>query len=384
MIKERLFIARLIAAELSGSITEDQLKELDGWRNESEENLNQYKTIKDEFVSGAWETNYQDIDLRSEWLMFKEQKLSQITGWGYFVKNMHRRTIPLPYAAAIVVLIVFSWFTFQPGKQPVYFAETATTIEAPMGSRTHVVLPDGTGIWLNAGSVLTYSRNFNMNTREVALNGEAYFDVQKADLPFIVSTPDLHIRVLGTSFNVKAYEDDDFIETTLVSGSLVIEKGRAGGPGFQNIVLEPNQKAIFFRQEGSIALNQVKHTLAEKEDLDPVRPVRNISRIQIAEKKDVTAEIGWKDGMLLVDREPLETLVRKLERRYDVTFVFREEGLRDYIYSGLLRDLTLEQVMRAMSYTSPIDFDIEDKTVYLSVNPDTRSKYDHFIKNLKR
>lgn len=384
MIRERLLIARLIAAELSGSISDEQMKELEGWRKESESNQSQYHAIRDEFVSGEWETKYQDMDLEKEWLLFKEQKLSRKNGVIGFFGNLHHRSLPLPYAAAVAVLMIFAWFTFKTGSEFAPDAKSLTTIEAPMGSRTYVILPDSTGIWLNAGSRLSYSGDFNRNAREVQLSGEAFFDVHKSDLAFIVSTPDLNIRVLGTSFNVKAYEDDLFIETTLVSGSLLIEKGNATGQRFDDILLQPNQKATFYRQEGTIALNQVKQNLAEKEDMDPVQPVRNIARIQISDKKDVTTEIGWKDGVLLVDREPLESLVRKLERKYDVSFVFRDESLKEYIYSGRLRELTLEQVMRAMSLTSPIDFSIEDKTVYLTVNPETRSKYDHFIKNSKR
>jgi ferric-dicitrate binding protein FerR (iron transport regulator) len=282
---------------------------------------------------------------------------------------------PLRYAAALALLVVASAVFYWLGTQTHDLSVVAYNhVEAPMGSRSQVTLPDGSTVWLNAGSAISYPSNFNLANRDVTLNGEAFFDVQKQEIPFVVYVSDVAFRVLGTEFNLKAYDDDNTIEATLVSGSLKIEDASPERARFRDMVLEPNQKATFFREEGDLAI----HTAEQEEEAMPEPlpvPSRPIAHIQIMQKQSVTHEVSWKDGILIFDGEPLSGLVRILERRYDVTFVFEDEKLREYRYSGTLRDQTLEQVLNAMKLTSPIDYTLDDKMVLIRINPKTKSDY---------
>lgn len=285
------------------------------------------------------------------------------------------------YAAAVIMLVAASAVFYWLGSKTNDLSVIAYNhIEAPLGSRTQVVLPDGSTVWLNAGSSITYPSNFNLANRDIKLNGEAYFDVKKQDVPFVVYAMDVAFRVLGTEFNLKAYDDDDTIEATLVSGSLKIEDAIPDRARFREMVLEPKQKATFFRSEGDLAI----HAEPEAEEAVPPPspvppPARPISSIQVMQKKTVDHETSWKDGILVFDGEPLAGLVRILERRYDVNFVFEDERLKTYRYSGTLRDQTLEQVLNAMKLTSPIDYTLDDKTVVIRVNPRTKSQYFSFL-----
>jgi transmembrane sensor len=322
------------------------------------------------------------INTKDEWLALKsriENLPSERPGRSrdFYVLRISRRW--LPYAASLIGLIMAGsiWLTF--------FGSNAqsvpafTTIEAPLGSRAHVVLPDGSDIWLNAGSTLRYEKDFNERNRHVTLLGEAFFNVKKQETPFVVNTSDINIHVLGTAFNVKAYAEDAVIEATLVSGSLLIAKATDIGPRFDDILLKPNQKAIFSKKEGVLSINERQRAVKEKEpdSIMPQETLAVISGIKIQSKSDLTGEIGWKDGILIVEREPLRTFVRKLERRYNVNFVIEGEYLKEYHYTGRLHELSLEQVMQAMKLTSPIDYTILDRTVILRENPENMSDYNN-------
>ncbi len=378
MVRKRLHIAKLMAVRLLGTIGNQQRQELEHWKAENQTHLEEYEEIKKEFNSGRWKENLQHIDVGLEWKVFNKKKLKAFGGSTSIVRKICRQAIPLPYAAAVAALIVFAWLFFYPDHL-FRTDDQFTTIEAPMGSKTRVVLPDGSHVWLNAGSTITYHNDYNLHSRTVQLCGEAFFDVEQRNLPFVVRTPELNILALGTSFNVKAYADDPFIETTLVSGRLLIEKSTLKGSRLEDIQLKPNQKAIFYRELGTLSLRHTDSMPEEVEEVDLVKTAKEITRVKIQQKVDVTPEVGWKDGILLIDSEPLIALARILERRYNVSIVFKDEGLQDYVYSGRLKEPTLEQVMRAMQLTSPITFSIEDKMVYLSVDPETEYKYHELI-----
>ena len=379
MIHKRLYISELIARELANNISSSQLNELNEWKVESANNLAGYSAIKKAILNGEGEKIYHDIEVEAEWQYFYRKHLEPPVFWHSWMSYAHRLTVPLPYAAAAMLLIIISFFLFlyKPEPSSVQF----TTIDVPLGSTSHVMLPDGSGVWLNAGTTLSYSSGFNKDTRQVKLTGEAYFEVKSQQLPFMVSIPELNITVLGTRFNVKAYPDDDAIETTLESGKLMIEKADETGQHFDNIILQPNQKATFFRDRDILTLNQFNDAEKRVSEPAPQQQQGVISQITVRQKRDISPELSWKEGILQVENEPLSRLARRLERRYGITFVFNDDELKDYIYSGTLKEITLEQVMHVLKLTSPINYDIIDQEVFLSVDPETMPKYKKLLIN---
>lgn len=324
------------------------------------------------------------IDVEADWKqvhdMILEHERNIKPGSGSTRKFRHLAKRYLAYAAAMGAIIFLSWLYFsysQSVKDAQKGAGLITHIEAPLGSRSHVILPDGSAIWLNAGSSLSYTGDFLRREREVSLVGEAFFKVEEQDIPFVVRTREVSLIVLGTSFNLKAYDDDDVIEATLVSGSLLIEDASEKAKRFNDLVLKPNQKATFHRVSGDLALQKEPDAKTEEEIV--AHEARPLARIEVRQKQSVIPEISWREGILVVEGEPLAELARKLERRYDVKFVFVDQNLENFKYSGTLKDQTLEQVLQAMKLTSPIDYTLQEKTVTLRINQATKHKYRDYL-----
>jgi transmembrane sensor len=162
----------------------------------------------------------------------------------------------------------------------------------PFGKKTELLLADGTKVWLNAGSRIAFPSIFTGNTREVYLEGEACFIVAKNEKqPFIVKTGIIDVKVLGTHFNISAYPSDAMVETVLLEGSVAVEKPKTFGIGERTIILEPNQKASFKKEKNEFI---------------------------VTNEPDVDLYIAWTYGWLRYERESLSSVLRKVERYYNV------------------------------------------------------------------
>jgi len=190
------------------------------------------------------------------------------------------------------------------------------------GEKSQLLLPDGSKVWLNAESTLSYPGNFMDNNRTIRLKGEAYFEVAKQyGSTFTVSTNDYDVLVHGTSFNIMAYSDFNRTETTLIEGQIEIRKGN------QSIPVEPGQTLIF--NEGQFSMEKVN---AEK-------------------------SAKWKDDIFDFDRITFQELVVRLERWYDVDIDIRNPDLNQSVYSGVFKnEETIDEVLSTLELTSPIRY----------------------------
>jgi ferric-dicitrate binding protein FerR (iron transport regulator) len=255
------------------------------------------------------------------------------------------------YAAVITILIAASFFLWK-SNAPFSTQPLATIIEAPAGARTFITLPDSSRVWLNAGTKISFNQDFGSENRDLTLEGEAFFDVARRDVLFNVHTLSYDIAVLGTAFNVKAYRDDDIASTTLLRGSLKVSRVNRAGET-EEVILKPNEKLIL-------------RGLEEQRKDEAMIVEKNI---------DALAESDWKDGWLTVRGESLYELSKKIERLYNVKIRFADENLKTYRYTGRIQQFSLEQVLKALSLTSPVSFEIHEKTVTLSENESAKSKY---------
>ena len=375
----------LIEKVLTARASQDEMRKFQEILLRDEQLLEVFTVVQRNWAKASELEPFEKIDIKADWEKVYAEITSRkgsATAGEHNTRKQNARTRhiilrQMRYAAAVAMLIVASAVFYWLGSRTHDLSVVAYNyIEAPMGSRTQVTLPDGSTVWLNAGSSIKYPSNFNLANRDITLDGEAFFDVQKQDIPFVVYAMDVAFRVLGTEFNLKAYDDDNTIEATLVSGSLRIEDAYEERTRFREMVLEPNQKATFYRQQGDLAIHQEAEEEAVIHTPTPApAAAKPIERIQVMQKSSVVHEVSWKDGILIFDGEPLVGLVRILERRYDVTFVFEDERLKEYKYSGTLKDQTLEQVLNAMKLTSPMDYSLDDKTVYIRTNVRTKSQY---------
>ena len=279
---------------------------------------------------------YQQINVAEDWKVIRE-RISP--------RRSTKFSVYLRYAAIFIFGLGIAYYV---GQITDRHDQRLTTIEAPAGTRTVIILPDSSKVWLNAHSRISFEADFGSDHRNVNLEGEAFFDVIHSKVPFSIHTTSYDITVLGTAFNVKAYRDDKEAVTTLVRGSLRVERTAPSGKHEQTL-LRPNEKV----------------TLSSE----------NEAAFVVKKDVDAESESAWKDGWLSVRGESLHELARKIERLYDVKIDFQDRELESYRYTGRIRQLSLEQVLKALALTSPLEFTIEEKVVVLRENKKTKQKY---------
>ena len=272
-------------------------------------------------------------------------------------------------------LIAFSFFAFmilatgaiylftQKNDTKTPTEQAISSIVTKNGNRTKIVLPDGSQVWLNAGSNLDYNNSvFNKDLREVTLNGEAYFDVTKnADKPFIIHTKKMDVKVIGTAFNVRSYNDERTAEASLIRGS--IEVTLKNGKN-QKLILIPNQKI-------SVA-NDAIEALAEKPGKKPVNKneVRSIPQFAVDELKpspkyDIIPEIAWTQNKLLFENESFENIAPRMERWFGKKVVIANASLKNLHYYGNFENETMEEVLSYLKLSKPFNFKIEHDSVVI-------------------
>lgn len=231
----------------------------------------------------------------------------------------------LKYASVIALLLTGGVYTAKNIKEKEDFVENKMTlVTTAIGEKKEVVLSDGTKIIVNSNSALSYPTEFIGVTREVVLKGEAFFDVaENKELPFIVNTNEgMNIKVLGTTFNVKSYPEDQIIETTLVTGKVeVVERNDN-----KTVFLYPSQRATYVKTDDKLIIDKVN---TEK-------------------------YISWKDGKLIYDETPLREVIKGLERAYNIKFKVKSKELLDYKYKGVFDNLSIIEVIELFELSSPI------------------------------
>lgn len=219
------------------------------------------------------------------------------------------------------------------------------TISVPQGGQYQVCLADGTNVWLNAGSSLTYPTNLGeLIKRKVTLRGEAYFEVaRKKHHPFIVETAFQQVRVLGTHFNVYAYEDEMVTKTTLLEGSVrvsLLASEKDGNPvkNLSSALLRPNQQSVYVAGNKDIEVGEV---YAEE-------------------------AIAWQRGYFMFSNEPLESVMNKISRWYDVKITFNDPSLRqEVVFGSVSRSEKASGVLKKLELTGVVRFEIKEDTIYV-------------------
>ncbi|MDN3583095.1 FecR family protein [Mucilaginibacter flavus] len=259
-------------------------------------------------------------------------------------------------AAAAILLFAFAgvFYILSKKKETELIGAVMQQIKVPYGATRHLVLGDGTKVTLNAGSTFTYPNNFTQTTRDVSLVGEGFFEVTKNPKhPFLVHTNKLTVRVLGTVFNVKAYNNDKTTETTLLQGKVQVQL--ANSPE-KTIVLVPNEKLVVINQPAKIlAANNPKQNKIEYQ----------VSALPDVKPEEVK-ETAWLDNRILFTNDPFEDVAKQIERKYNVQVVFESADLKNEQISGLLDKESLQTAMQIMAQTTPFKYRFEGSVVYLA------------------
>ena len=304
----------------SGEACEAEIQEIFQWINAAPENRKAFIKYKKIWVLTARSGKNPD----KAWIQFREK----LKGTG-----SRRQFIPgyLRIAASILLILslgmLMEYFREQHEQVNVLY-QAETKIEVPLGQMSKVRLPDGSTVYLNSGTTLLYSGNFNTGKRVVTLEGEAFFDVAKDRAhPFFIQTQALNFKVYGTSFNIQAYPEDREINATLVEGSLGILKKN----GIELTRLIPGENANF----------------------------RQSDRKLVIHKTNLDIYTSWKDGLVVFRNEKLKDIARKIERWYNVEIVIKKAQLGEETYMGtIMKNKPIDQILEVLSLTSSLKYRI--------------------------
>ncbi len=321
----------------------------------------------DKYFLSIWDKCHKyNTDLNSEVLLQNiHKKLNIIPDNNTKTKVSLRPPNLLKYAAIFTIAFILSWLVnnqFKRQSKTTGIVDTGIhEIMVSLGSKSKVKLPDGSIVNLNSGSKLAYPAFFSDKNRQVNLEGEGYFEVNAdSSRPFFVHTSDITIKVIGTSFNVKSYPESNTIETTLVSGSLEISDKAVGGRGIKelnnNLILKPNQKAVYIK-------NIDKLTLDDRKELKFESSQMKTPKLSLQDKIDIQPLTAWKDNKLIFKNEKFEDLAIKLERWYDVKIIIKAPELRKERFTGTFENETTEQVLNALMIAEPFKFTINKNEI---------------------
>lgn len=331
MEEERLKMDELIASYLHDGLDKSSLDELKKWMAESPENERYFmqqqeiwfSAVADEKNRYNKEKAFDDFRARVREAKANGKKVRSIPLWRY--------------AAVAALLIAFSALSFWRGGERVKDSFAQIEVEAPIGSRTRLVLPDGTIVWLNAGSRMSYSQGFGVDDRKVKLEGEGYFEVtHNKKVPFLVTTKDLQVRVLGTKFNFRNYPTDDEALVTLEEGKVALNNLLQPG---DEVMLAPNERVRLNKVDGKM---QVERAVASN-------------------------ALQWTMGYLFFDEELLTDIMKELERSYNVKIKIATDSLKGVRFYGnfVRQEQNIQEVLGVLSSTGKIHYTIKDKNITL-------------------
>ena len=384
-ISQYLFIAKLICKERIAGLNDSEKKRLDSWRNESKEGERIFLNLQ-RISTEELEKRYDEVDVDMKWKDFKKRQ------------QQGRRNIRVgvTVAASICLLITSGLWLWLGGarEERVVLAEqgrknnvclvlsTGEVVDIsnveqdevkldkgtklysgnrleyvrldslhkkelefnqliiPKGTFYHLVLSDGTKVWLNADSKIKYPVSFGKDKREVSLHGEGYFEVAKdSTRPFIVSTEKMDVKVLGTTFDVNTYEDEGKSFVVLVEGLVEVSAGKG-----ESRIITPGHMA-------------------------EVNMYDTQAKIQIS-KCDAEHYIAWKNGNFSFRNASLTEILKRVSRYYDVT-VIREQVFEEEYYTGdVSSDVSLESLLAVIESSTSVSFKVERKIVYVQKKRD--------------
>jgi transmembrane sensor len=299
------------------------------------------------------------------------RSLASVATKGRSIKLILRDMGRVAAFALVLVLCYIGWDIYS---QKMWLSKQSeivyNEIKCPMGAQSAFELPDGTKGNLNNGSLLKYPTRFTGKTREVELYGEAFFEVAKnKQIPFIISTVGLDIKVLGTKLNVYSYPGENYQEITLKSGSIELIK-REEDKELTIGEMKPGQHAKYSfgtDERGLPALEKGKELIIidykekKSKKIPEIRPGQEaLYRIEGGDlfmKYDKTdIYTGWTDGKLILRNDPMPVLLKRMERWYSVKFNIMDRRINDYTYWATFEEENLDQVLRLLTFTGPVKF----------------------------
>lgn len=348
--QERNEFVQLIESDIDMQHTYDQMKEF--WSASSQQQT-QDQIVKDSYLAHV--ARLKDFDPAFDtYELEEEQRVKPLYSFKKFAY----------IGSALVAMLLIVFMVFNVSNEKSHLGKATNEITINPGSRSKINLPDGSQVWINSGSRFTYAGDFKGETREVYLSGEAYFDVaHDKTRPFIVHTSGIDIKVLGTSFNVKAFDVDPTIEATLIRGMIqVVKKNEPEG---STIILKPHEKLIYNKITESYQSN-FRESHKSRIAAAPLKPTVTIVPLEANIPDTAIAETAWLYNKLTFEEEKLQDLAKRMERWYNIKIIITENNLKNYRISGSFVDETADQALKELQLLIPFNYVLKNNEVIIS------------------
>lgn len=306
----------LLLKYIEGNCTEQEKILITEWLDSDIQNMKEYIALRKLNDISIWQTT--ELNVPTQKSGKSKDKIRLKTFYVEFVKIA---------AVFVLAFLIFSLYSHLNGEKELPIAEQSLNV--PQGQRAQLTLADGTKVWLNAKSKLTFPNRFKEDTREVILDGEGYFEVTKDKAkPFIVRTSKYDVKVLGTTFDLKAYSKTEDFETSLLEGSVEILKPESS----VKVLLKPNERISL--QEGQLVIAPITHS----------------------------DYFLWKDGILSFDDEPFPNLMKKLELVFDIEIEVKNDNVLKYSCTGKFRTKDgIEHILKVLQLANEFKYEVNSE-----------------------
>lgn len=328
----------LLGKQLAGEISPEESNELDLFVASNEDRRQEYKLLNTYFQQE--ENPDEHIDLVFDRIKSKIVLPEQVKKEAVIQPIKSKRNFKIwLQIAAVLVVTVSGFFIYKS-----YFgSDQLHSISTLAAEKKNITLADGTLVTLNSVSQLKYPANFKGNNREVYLSGEAFFDVKKdAAHPFIIHTDKIQVKVLGTAFDVKAYKNDDFTETTLIRGKVEIRINDHKDTPF---ILSPNEKFVLTNEDRKASLSKLTYFFSN--DVNSI------------------VETSWINHELMFKNNDFVSISKLFERWYGVKVVFKDEAVKSFKFTGKFKEESITDALQALKMIEHFNYNVQGKIVYL-------------------
>lgn len=324
---------KLLSKKLSGEISEREQVQLNhGLENEDYQKL--ASQMECFFIEKKGE---KPVPLAQIWEKIDKAEIhTTVNKFDFTAPKQSLFSSTLFKAAAILVVV------FGAGLVGYYLLnQNQTATLAATNEKVFKVLDDGTCIWLNKKSTISYNKGFGKENREITLDGEAYFDVVKnTAVPLIIHASGIDIEVKGTVFNVNAYQENDGVAVALVRGAIsVTDRNNTKN----SVLLKPNDKLVFFKNP----------TIESAFNITSLKP------------EVILKEASWTTDTLVFNKEKLVDLALKLEKKYDLRIEIRSDKLKEKRFSGTFTNETIHQALEALKLSYPLTYTITNRLIII-------------------
>jgi len=340
MEEEKIDYQDLIVKFFAGEISDNEIILLKSWLEQDPENRRIFNEENELWQEASVQTKYELYKTEAVWtnissrLGFRKNNCRSVT-----LLSRNRSRVLIAAAAVACLMTIGSLSLWIAGKTSLNQIEAASiTVATKEGDKAHISLADSTEIILNSGSTLQYNGKYNLKDRIVKFTGEAFFDVHtNPDKPFIVQLNQMSISATGTRFNVYSFPNENRIEATLEEGEIQVSMD-----GREPVNLKSGQQAVYFVRSGEVLIRDVA----------------------------TDTYTSWKENKLRLNDTPFEEALRRIARKYNVSFEISNRDLLDLRYTATFIDESIEEVMQMLKTISPITYKIQyftsvDDTQYL-------------------